>query len=274
MDLSLVCFSYQLVHFDFKLTGEAYCSGRWLHCCCHHISKDPRIMVWLWNLFCMPSYIAYVIICWLATFILILALLKRVDGISMHSFQVSDAKFSLAACKTLPFPLLSILLLFLLSRFMPCPYVFTTILKFGTVSVIQHIELICLLKKSYSDIDSLFLSRALIWCFSRSGHFIFIYWFWTFILFLSSGSPDDWECFLHYLGCLLEDDSNWCNRDNTDPIQPPKFVECKISSLADEMVQITLLFVFIFCVLDLLINSEMALVHVYLCVFIVWYAYF
>ncbi|XP_008232050.1 PREDICTED: phagocyte signaling-impaired protein [Prunus mume] len=47
--------------------------------------------------------------------------------------------------------------------------------------------------------------------------------------------PDDWECFLHYLGCLLEDDSNWCNRDNINPIHPPKFVECKISSLADEM---------------------------------------
>ncbi|XP_021846113.1 N-terminal acetyltransferase B complex auxiliary subunit NAA25 isoform X2 [Spinacia oleracea] len=23
--------------------------------------------------------------------------------------------------------------------------------------------------------------------------------------------PDDWECFLHYLGCLLEDDQSWCN---------------------------------------------------------------
>ncbi|XP_062015074.1 N-terminal acetyltransferase B complex auxiliary subunit NAA25 isoform X1 [Rosa rugosa] len=47
--------------------------------------------------------------------------------------------------------------------------------------------------------------------------------------------PDDWECFLHYLGCLLEDDSNWCNRAITDPIHPPKFVECKISNLTDEV---------------------------------------
>ncbi|XP_074301820.1 N-terminal acetyltransferase B complex auxiliary subunit NAA25-like isoform X1 [Silene latifolia] len=23
--------------------------------------------------------------------------------------------------------------------------------------------------------------------------------------------PDDWECFLHYLGCLLEDDNSWCD---------------------------------------------------------------
>ncbi|TQD78795.1 hypothetical protein C1H46_035639 [Malus baccata] len=47
--------------------------------------------------------------------------------------------------------------------------------------------------------------------------------------------PDDWDCFLHYLGCLLEDDSNWCNMANTDPIHPPKFIECKISNLGDEV---------------------------------------
>ncbi|RXI04113.1 hypothetical protein DVH24_038387 [Malus domestica] len=47
--------------------------------------------------------------------------------------------------------------------------------------------------------------------------------------------PDDWDCFLHYLGCLLEDDSNWCNLANTDPIHPPKFIECKISNLGDEV---------------------------------------
>lgn len=63
------------------------------------------------------------------------------------------------------------------------------------------------------------------------------------ILFLSFGSPDDWECFLHYLGCLLDDDSNWCDRATTDPIHPPKFVECKISNLTDEVVQITLAFI-------------------------------
>ncbi|XP_022149780.1 N-terminal acetyltransferase B complex auxiliary subunit NAA25-like isoform X2 [Momordica charantia] len=47
--------------------------------------------------------------------------------------------------------------------------------------------------------------------------------------------PDDWECFLHYLGCLLEDDSNWCNESSIDPIHPPKRVLCKISPLADEL---------------------------------------
>ncbi|XP_048420479.1 N-terminal acetyltransferase B complex auxiliary subunit NAA25 isoform X1 [Pyrus x bretschneideri] len=47
--------------------------------------------------------------------------------------------------------------------------------------------------------------------------------------------PDDWDCFLHYLGCLLEDDSNWCNMAITDPIHPPKFIECKISTLGDEV---------------------------------------
>ncbi|CAK9314599.1 unnamed protein product [Citrullus colocynthis] len=47
--------------------------------------------------------------------------------------------------------------------------------------------------------------------------------------------PDDWECFLHYLGCLLEDDSNWCAEQSVDPIHPPKKVLCKISPLGDEL---------------------------------------
>ncbi|CAK7351925.1 unnamed protein product [Dovyalis caffra] len=47
--------------------------------------------------------------------------------------------------------------------------------------------------------------------------------------------PDDWECFLHYLGCLLEDDSSWSNGANNDPINPPKLVDCKVSQLADEV---------------------------------------
>lgn len=51
------------------------------------------------------------------------------------------------------------------------------------------------------------------------------------------GSPDDWECFLHYLGCLLEDDSNWCAEQSVDPIHPPKKVLCKISPLGDELVR-------------------------------------
>lgn len=54
--------------------------------------------------------------------------------------------------------------------------------------------------------------------------------------YFSFGSPDDWEGFLHYLDCLLEDDSNWCNRSLDDPTNPPKFIDCKISDLADEVV--------------------------------------
>ncbi|XP_010520190.1 PREDICTED: phagocyte signaling-impaired protein isoform X2 [Tarenaya hassleriana] len=48
-------------------------------------------------------------------------------------------------------------------------------------------------------------------------------------------SPDDWECFLHYLGCLLEDDTMWKNFNSNDQIHPMKFVECKFSHLTDEM---------------------------------------
>ncbi|XP_019088442.1 PREDICTED: phagocyte signaling-impaired protein isoform X2 [Camelina sativa] len=48
-------------------------------------------------------------------------------------------------------------------------------------------------------------------------------------------SPDDWECFLHYLGCLLEDDSIWKYFDNIDQIQPTKHIECKFSHLTEEM---------------------------------------
>ncbi|VVB16454.1 unnamed protein product [Arabis nemorensis] len=48
-------------------------------------------------------------------------------------------------------------------------------------------------------------------------------------------SPDDWECFLHYLGCLLEDDSIWKYFDNSDQIHPTKHTECKFSHLTEEM---------------------------------------
>ncbi|KAJ7964264.1 phagocyte signaling-impaired protein [Quillaja saponaria] len=47
--------------------------------------------------------------------------------------------------------------------------------------------------------------------------------------------PDDWECFLHYLGCLMEDDSPWCSEAVYDPIHPPRVVNCKISDLTDEL---------------------------------------
>ncbi|KEH34387.1 putative tetratricopeptide-like helical domain, N-acetyltransferase B complex, non-catalytic subunit [Medicago truncatula] len=46
--------------------------------------------------------------------------------------------------------------------------------------------------------------------------------------------PDDWEGFLHYLGCLLEDGSIWCDEAVNDPVHPPKFVSCKVSHLTDE----------------------------------------
>ncbi|KAK7281433.1 hypothetical protein RIF29_09421 [Crotalaria pallida] len=46
--------------------------------------------------------------------------------------------------------------------------------------------------------------------------------------------PDDWECLLHYLGCLLEDGSIWCDEAVNDPVHPPKFVNCKVSHLTDE----------------------------------------
>ncbi|XP_047147821.1 N-terminal acetyltransferase B complex auxiliary subunit NAA25 [Vigna umbellata] len=46
--------------------------------------------------------------------------------------------------------------------------------------------------------------------------------------------PDDWEGFLQYLGCLLEDDSIWCDEAVNDPVHPPKFVNCKVSHLTEE----------------------------------------
>ncbi|RZB80750.1 N-terminal acetyltransferase B complex auxiliary subunit NAA25 isoform C [Glycine soja] len=49
-----------------------------------------------------------------------------------------------------------------------------------------------------------------------------------------TASPDDWESFLHYLGCLLEDDSIWCDEVVNDPVHPPKFVNFKVSHLTDE----------------------------------------
>jgi len=54
----------------------------------------------------------------------------------------------------------------------------------------------------------------------------------------SFGSPDDWEGFLHYLGCLLEDDSIWCDEAANDPVHPPKFVNCKVSHLTEEQVNV------------------------------------
>nr|GMD61206.1 N-terminal acetyltransferase B complex auxiliary subunit NAA25 [Ipomoea batatas] len=47
--------------------------------------------------------------------------------------------------------------------------------------------------------------------------------------------PDDWECFLHYLGCLMEDDSSLCSEANSEHINLSKSVDCKISHLTDEV---------------------------------------
>ncbi|CAL5368872.1 unnamed protein product [Camellia sinensis] len=49
------------------------------------------------------------------------------------------------------------------------------------------------------------------------------------------------ECFLDYLGCLLEDDSSWCNGADSDPIHPSKSVDCKLAHLSDEVVHILIL---------------------------------
>ncbi|GAB4860256.1 hypothetical protein Ancab_011737 [Ancistrocladus abbreviatus] len=46
--------------------------------------------------------------------------------------------------------------------------------------------------------------------------------------------PDDWECFLHYLGCLLEDDKSWCNCPNGEPVHPPTSVE-KLLHASEDM---------------------------------------
>ncbi|KAL7173086.1 hypothetical protein ACSBR2_032536 [Camellia fascicularis] len=47
--------------------------------------------------------------------------------------------------------------------------------------------------------------------------------------------PDDFECFLHYLDCLLEDESSWCSGANGDSIHSSKSVDCKILQLTDEV---------------------------------------
>lgn len=63
------------------------------------------------------------------------------------------------------------------------------------------------------------------------------------IWFLSSGSPDDWECFLHYLGCLLEDDSSWCNGD---PIHRSNPLDCKLALVANKFARYVCACVYVF----------------------------
>lgn len=46
--------------------------------------------------------------------------------------------------------------------------------------------------------------------------------------------PDDWECFLHYLGCFLEDDQSWCNASTSESKCPPKSVD-KPTDVTDDV---------------------------------------
>ncbi|XP_024023343.1 N-terminal acetyltransferase B complex auxiliary subunit NAA25 [Morus notabilis] len=48
-------------------------------------------------------------------------------------------------------------------------------------------------------------------------------------------SSDDWECFVDYLGCLLEDDRYWSDRAMNDHINRSKPVDYKISHLTDDV---------------------------------------
>lgn len=47
--------------------------------------------------------------------------------------------------------------------------------------------------------------------------------------------PDDWECFLHYLGCLLEDASSMCTGADGNPVYPPKPIDCRNLKLTDKV---------------------------------------
>ncbi|XP_047312876.1 N-terminal acetyltransferase B complex auxiliary subunit NAA25-like isoform X2 [Impatiens glandulifera] len=46
--------------------------------------------------------------------------------------------------------------------------------------------------------------------------------------------PDDWECFLDYLGCLLEDGSCWSNVPISDLRYPRKYLDSNFSHLTEE----------------------------------------
>lgn len=63
---------------------------------------------------------------------------------------------------------------------------------------------------------------------------------WLAITFCS---PDDWECFLHYLGCLLEDASNMCLGADGNPVYPPKPIDCRNLKLTDKQVRVYFSFV-------------------------------
>ncbi|OVA10758.1 N-acetyltransferase B complex [Macleaya cordata] len=49
---------------------------------------------------------------------------------------------------------------------------------------------------------------------------------------------DDWDTFLDYLGCLLEDNSRWAGgATGVNPIHPPKYVDCKLSHLSPAVLE-------------------------------------
>ncbi|CAI9301000.1 unnamed protein product [Lactuca saligna] len=47
--------------------------------------------------------------------------------------------------------------------------------------------------------------------------------------------PDDWECFLHYLGCLLEDDCIFPSGTNTPSIHVSTSIDCNHRHLSDDV---------------------------------------
>nr|XP_043635828.1 N-terminal acetyltransferase B complex auxiliary subunit NAA25 isoform X2 [Erigeron canadensis] len=47
--------------------------------------------------------------------------------------------------------------------------------------------------------------------------------------------PDDWECFLHYFGCLLEDDCSFPSGSNSSSIQVSTLMGCQHRHLAEDL---------------------------------------
>lgn len=58
---------------------------------------------------------------------------------------------------------------------------------------------------------------------------------------INFGSPDDWEYFLHYMGCLFDNESSMCMGTGGNPMGSTKSVECKNLKLPDEVVSVYLL---------------------------------
>ncbi|GAB2286070.1 N-alpha-acetyltransferase 25, NatB auxiliary subunit [Dionaea muscipula] len=78
------------------------------------------------------------------------------------------------------------------------------------------------------EVDRLRLEGRLL---ARSGNFTAAVSTFQKILELC---PDDWECFLQYLGCLLDDDKSWCCGPIGKPIRLPETVE-NLSHIPDDV---------------------------------------